>query len=168
MTTRNPFLKINPKDNVAVALDNLSKGYQIQLDGASFKLEEAIPLKHKFACEAFTEQDSIYMYGVLVGEATKSIPQGGLLSTDNIKHKTQEVKGKTAAWEWTPLTIKSGKNGLLWDIIVLMVRWEQIIFGYFSLWYFVKIEILKPLKLFLKKNSILQKKNLYRNCSVSL
>lgn len=102
MTTRNPFLKINPKDNVAVALDNLSKGYQIQLDGASFKLEEAIPLKHKFACEAFTEQDSIYMYGVLVGEATKSIPQGGLLTTDNIKHKTQEVKGKTAAWEWTP------------------------------------------------------------------
>ena len=87
---------------MAVALDNLGKGYQIQLDGASFKLEEAIPLKHKFACEAFTEQDSIYMYGVLVGEATKSIPQGGLLTTDNIKHKTQEVKGKTAAWEWTP------------------------------------------------------------------
>ena len=61
MNSNIPILKIHPKDNIAVALENLNKGYQVQLDGTSFKLEEAIPLKHKFACEAFTEKDSIYI-----------------------------------------------------------------------------------------------------------
>jgi altronate hydrolase len=102
MSSRNPFLKTHPKDNVAVALDNLDKGYEVELDGLRFSLVEPIALKHKFACKAFNVHDAIYMYGVLVGEATQPIPQGGLLTTQNCKHKTQEVTGKTAEWEWTP------------------------------------------------------------------
>jgi altronate hydrolase len=42
------------------------------------------------------------MYGVLIGEATKHVPKGGLLTTENVKHKTQKVKGKTAPWHWIP------------------------------------------------------------------
>ncbi len=102
MNTRTPILKIHPKDNVAVALDNLNKGYQVHIEGSSFKLVEAIPLKHKFAIKDFKPHDSIYMYGVLVGEAVKPISRGSLLTTENIKHKIQNVQGKTAPWEWTP------------------------------------------------------------------
>ncbi len=102
MNTRAPILKIHPKDNVAVALDNLNKGYQVHLEGSSFQLVEAIPLKHKFSTQDFKPHDSIYMYGVLVGEAVKAISQGSLLTTENIKHKIQDVQGKTAPWEWTP------------------------------------------------------------------
>ncbi|MDG1761658.1 MAG: altronate dehydratase family protein [Flavobacteriaceae bacterium] len=102
MNTRAPILKIHPKDNVAVALDNLNKGYQVHLEGSSFQLVEAIPLKHKFSTKDFKPHDSIYMYGVLVGEAVKPISQGSLLTTENIKHKIQDVQGKTAPWEWTP------------------------------------------------------------------
>jgi altronate hydrolase len=65
-------------------------------------LVEAIPLKHKFSTQDFKPHDSIYMYGVLVGEAVKPISQGSLLTTENIKHKIQDVQGKTAPWEWTP------------------------------------------------------------------
>jgi altronate hydrolase len=65
-------------------------------------LVEAIPLKHKFSTKDFKPHDSIYMYGVLVGEAVKPISQGSLLTTENIKHKIQDVQGKTAPWEWTP------------------------------------------------------------------
>lgn len=102
MSFKNPFLKIHPKDNVAVALDNLDKGYKVDLDRTHFSLVEPIAIKHKFACKAFNAQEAIYMYGVLIGETTQPIPQGGLLTTKNSKHKTQKVTGKTAKWEWTP------------------------------------------------------------------
>ena len=101
MNLKSSILRINPSDNVAVALDKLDKGYEVQLDNTTFKLVDDIPLKHKIACKDFKPKDGVYMYGVLVGEAIKHIPRGGLLTTENIKHKIQEVQGKTASWEWT-------------------------------------------------------------------
>ena len=102
MNLESSILKINPKDNVAVALDNLNKGYEVQLDNSSFELVDEIALKHKFACIDFKPGDPVYMYGILIGEATKHFPKGGLLTTENVKHKTQKVKGKTAPWRWIP------------------------------------------------------------------
>ena len=111
MNSRAPILKIHPKDNVVVALDNLKKGYTIQLENVSFDLVDPILLKHKFALVEFQPSDPIYMYGVLVGEALVTIPQGGVLSTENVKHKIQKVEGKTAPWEWTaPDTTKWEKR----------------------------------------------------------
>ena len=101
MNLKSSILRINPSDNVAVALDKLDKGYEVQLDNTTFKLVDDIPQKHKIACKDFKPKDGVYMYGVLVGEAIKHIPRGGLLTTENIKHKIQEVQGKTASWEWT-------------------------------------------------------------------
>ena len=101
MNLKSSILRINPSDNVAVALDKLNKGYEVQLDNTTFKLVDDIPQKHKIACKDFKPKDGVYMYGVLVGEAIKHIPRGGLLTTENIKHKIQEVQGKTASWEWT-------------------------------------------------------------------
>ena len=91
MILKSSILKINPSDNVAVALDKLNKGYEVQIDNATFKLVDDIALKHKFACVDFKPKDAVYMYGVLVGEAIKQIPKGGLLTTENIKHKIQKV-----------------------------------------------------------------------------
>ena len=102
MNLESSILKINPKDNVAVALDNLNKGYEVQLDNCSFKLVDEIALKHKFACIDFKPGDAVHMYGVLIGEATKHVPKGGLITIENVKHKTQKVKGKTAPWHWIP------------------------------------------------------------------
>jgi altronate hydrolase len=111
MNSRAPILKIHPKDNVVVALDNLKKGYTIQLENVSFDLVDPILLKHKFALVEFQPSDPIYMYGVLVGEALVTIPQGGVLTTENVKHKIQKVEGKTAPWEWTaPDTTKWEKR----------------------------------------------------------
>ena len=102
MNLKSSVLKINPKDNVAVALDNLNKGYEVQLDNTTFRLVNEIALKHKFACIDFKPGDAVHMYGVLIGEAIKHVPRGGLLTTENVKHKTQKVKGKTATWRWKP------------------------------------------------------------------
>jgi altronate hydrolase len=110
MNSNIPILKIHPKDNIAVALEDLSKGFQIDLDGNKYPLVDDISIKHKFACKDFQPQDPIYMYGVLVGEAIQIIPQGGLLTSENIKHKVKEVVGKTKDWEWSPPNTEKWKN----------------------------------------------------------
>ena len=102
MDLNNRILKVNEKDNVAVALNELSKGTQVKCDGETIELKTTIPQKHKFACKSLDVSDPVYMYGVLVGEALKPIPKGGLLSTENVRHKTQKVVGKNAPLNWTP------------------------------------------------------------------
>ena len=41
-------LKVNPKDNVIVALTNLSKGETISFEGEEYILQDNINAKHKF------------------------------------------------------------------------------------------------------------------------
>src|SRR6478736_338721 len=94
-------LKIHSSDNVAVALTGLNKGEEVDAkDFAAVTLEENIPAKHKFALQDFNEGDAIFMYGVLVGEATKFIPKGGLISTQNIKHASNNFSLKERHTDW--------------------------------------------------------------------
>lgn len=84
--TQHSYLRIHPKDNVLVALRDLDQGTPIEFEGLSFKLADKVAAKHKFTLGALQPDDSIFMYGVLVGKATKPIPQGGLISTESIHH----------------------------------------------------------------------------------
>jgi altronate hydrolase len=83
------FLRIHPHDNVLVALQNLEKGTIINFDGHAFALTDSIAAKHKFAINELNAGQEIYMYGVLVGKATSTIAQGGLLSTQNVHHASE-------------------------------------------------------------------------------
>ena len=67
MDLNNRILKVNEKDNVAVALNELSKGTQVKCDGETIELKTTIQQKHKFACKSLDVSDPVYMYGVLVG-----------------------------------------------------------------------------------------------------
>ncbi|NOW97782.1 UxaA family hydrolase [Mucilaginibacter sp. SG564] len=80
------FLRIHPHDNVLVALQNLEQGTPITFEGNTFTLADRIAAKHKFAINELKTGQEIYMYGVLVGKTTSTIPQGGLLSTQNVHH----------------------------------------------------------------------------------
>lgn len=97
------ILLIHPSDNAVVALTNLSKGSTVRLEnGAEWTLANDIPIKHKFAAAALHAGDPVYMYGVLVGRAQTDIPEGGLLTTDNLHHATEgfSVSGKKNL-QWT-------------------------------------------------------------------
>ncbi|MDN5289237.1 MAG: altronate dehydratase [Mucilaginibacter sp.] len=85
-TQKETFLRIHPHDNVLVALQNLEQGTVINFEGSSFALTERVAAKHKFAINELPTGHEIYMYGVLVGKTTSTIPQGGLLSTQNVHH----------------------------------------------------------------------------------
>jgi altronate hydrolase len=100
MTTTNSFLRIHPQDNVLVALRDLEQGTNIEFEGQTFNLTGPVAAKHKFAINALRPGEQIFMYGVLVGKATKEIQQGGLISTENIHHASSEFHLGQRKLDW--------------------------------------------------------------------
>ncbi|HTK20974.1 MAG TPA: altronate dehydratase family protein [Mucilaginibacter sp.] len=98
--TQHSYLRIHPKDNVLVALRDLDRGTLIEFEGQSFNLADKVAAKHKFTLNAMQPDDSIFMYGVLVGKATTSIPQGGLISTETIHHASSEFHLGKRKLDW--------------------------------------------------------------------
>jgi altronate hydrolase len=96
----NNYLKIHKDDNVLVALRDLEQGTEVNFDGQQFALVDRVAAKHKFTLTELNPDDSIYMYGVLVGKATKHIPQGGLVSTENIHHASSEFHLGNRKLDW--------------------------------------------------------------------
>lgn len=86
------FIKINPKDVVAVALTDLKAGYAIHLDGMEpFELIEDIPKGHKFALEDLKEGAPVIKYGMPIGFLTRAVKQGEHVHTHNVKTGLQDL-----------------------------------------------------------------------------
>ncbi len=97
---KHQFLQIHEKDNVLVALQDLSEGSEIVLKGESFKLVTPVASKHKFAIEALQQNDKIYMYGVLVGRASFDIAQGEALTISNVHHASDDFILGSRKLDW--------------------------------------------------------------------
>ena len=82
------ILRIHSRDNIIVALANLSKGDIVELDDVSFTLVTDVKAKHKFALRNFTIDEEIFMYGVVVGKAKNKILKGEVITRQNIIHET--------------------------------------------------------------------------------
>ena len=82
----NKILRIHSRDNIIVALTNLSKGDIVELNGVSISLVSDVKAKHKFAMRNFAVGEEIYMYGVVVGKAKNKIGKGEVITTQNIVH----------------------------------------------------------------------------------
>jgi len=103
-------LKVNPKDNVIVALLDLPAGESVHLDGTDYTVVKDIKAKHKFAAVDFEDGDHIIMYGVIVGKANQSIKKGEVITTENVKHQSAKVVGKTDTLGWTPPNVDKWKD----------------------------------------------------------
>jgi len=93
-------LKINPADTVWVALTDLPAGEKINCNGVDVTLAHTIPAKHKFTERTLQPGDAITMYGVVVGKAITTIPQGNAITTQNVKHEAAPYSGRTKAIKW--------------------------------------------------------------------
>jgi altronate hydrolase len=112
----NKKLIIHPRDNIIVALTNLSKGDIIDLDVGTITLVSDVKAKHKFAVRNLTIGEEVYMYGVVVGKAKNKILQGEVITRQNIIHETEPyIVPKNAArknWTYPNLTSFSKKHFL--------------------------------------------------------
>ncbi len=110
ISTNRTCLKIHPKDNVLVALQDLKKGETVSYDNDTFTLNDDIAAKHKFVIKAFETGDAIIMYGILVGKAVNPIPAGGLITTFNVKHATNPYFFREFHYNWIPPDTDRFKN----------------------------------------------------------
>lgn len=95
-------LKVHPRDNVLVALQDLEAGVSAGEGEDRVSLQQAVPAKHKIAIRAIEPGGQLYMYGICVGVATEPIPAGGLITTANVRHATGSYQlngAERAAWE---------------------------------------------------------------------
>ncbi len=75
------FIRINPKDNVAVALRPIEKG--TVFSGITAAVD--IPQGHKMALQPMCEKDQVIKYGFSIGHATASIQPGDWVHTHNMR-----------------------------------------------------------------------------------
>jgi altronate hydrolase len=105
-------LKLHPKDNVIVALQNLKAGEIVDFEGINYEIQHDLDAKHKFVTEDLAVGNHVTMYGVLVGKATKYIKRGAQITTFNLKHESDpySVEKREPTVAWTPLDVDSWKN----------------------------------------------------------
>src|SRR6202000_657558 len=95
------ILRIDPKDNVLVALIGLPAGEPITFAGEQYVPPSEIPAKHKFAIRDLAAGDEVIMYGGVVGLVRQPIPRGGLLSTRNVQHDASGFGPKVGDYVWS-------------------------------------------------------------------
>jgi altronate hydrolase len=107
---REQVLQLHVDDNVLVALVDLPAGIQISSAGHILSLRQTVPAKHKMALRAIPAGSSVMMYGLKVGRAVQAIEAGEILTTRNVRHDTDPVKGKTSEYSWNPPDVSRWKE----------------------------------------------------------
>lgn len=111
----NRCLRLDPRDNVWIALADLRQGETIDAGGeppssptadfgepGTFTLASDVPAKHKFAGSDLGPGSPVRMYGILVGQTTQAIRRGEVLSTRNVRHEAAEFRVSSSSFSWSP------------------------------------------------------------------
>ncbi|MFB6455031.1 UxaA family hydrolase [Chitinophaga sp. Hz27] len=106
----NSYLQIHPADNVLVALQDLQAGTKITYNGQEITLLQNTPAKHKFFINDINSGEPVIMYGVLVAKALTPIPQGGLMTTENVVHDANAFHEKEGSQQWQAPDISKWKD----------------------------------------------------------
>ena len=81
-------IKMNPKDNVATAIDDVESGEVIGVKNDEvFEIQvlQEIPFGHKFALRDIAEGEEIVKYGEVIGRATAEIRKGEHVHVHNVE-----------------------------------------------------------------------------------
>jgi len=98
-------IKVSESDNLLVALQNLTTGETIETKGGGITIRNPVSAKHKIAATDIGIGEKAFMYGVLVGEATRPIFKGERITTDNLIHRSSEYHNNQKRENWkAPIT----------------------------------------------------------------
>lgn len=84
------YIKIHPLDNVAVALEDIKAGGEIEIDGISVKALEDVARGHKIALVPIDKESAVIKYGNRIGLAKEDIRAGNWVHTHNVKTALSE------------------------------------------------------------------------------
>lgn len=85
MNMKTRYLKINPLDNVAVAITCLKAGETIQGDEGELIVKEEIPAGHKVTLKEFSQGENVIKYGYPIGHTIEPMEAGCWISDKQIK-----------------------------------------------------------------------------------
>lgn len=88
----NKYIKINTRDNVAVALEPVCKGTSLCVDGDEIHIHDDIPIGHKFALCDIPDGGEVIKYGYPIGHAVSYIRKGCLVYEKNIRTSLEGIK----------------------------------------------------------------------------
>lgn len=81
----NKVIRINEKDNVAVALHSVKAGETVRVGEKMIVAGEAIPQGHKMSVRDISEGENIIKYGFPIGHAIKDVKEGTWMHTHNVQ-----------------------------------------------------------------------------------
>ena len=95
-------LQLDAKDNVLIALVDLTQGEHVQFEENTYTLVSDVPAKHKFAIKDLAAGADVVMYGVLVATSIKAIRRGERLTPLNVRHQASALHEKSGEYHWNP------------------------------------------------------------------
>lgn len=79
------FLRINPADNVIVAISPLNAGTTLNIDGEQITLATDIPAGHKCALKDLAVGENVIKYGFPIGHTRHAVKKGCLIDHNDIQ-----------------------------------------------------------------------------------
>ena len=101
MADMQKVLKLDPRDNVLVALAPLIAIHPVTYAGKTYVPVADVPAKFKFAEHDMSVGAEVIMYGVIVGKVREPIPAGGVLTTRNLQHDASSYSTARTPHPWT-------------------------------------------------------------------
>ncbi|MCL2783396.1 MAG: altronate dehydratase family protein, partial [Propionibacteriaceae bacterium] len=77
-------LKLSPTDSVAVALDDITPGDTVSVDGQQLPATTAVPAGHKIALYPIAAGEDVIKYGWPIGHATADVAAGAWVHSHNL------------------------------------------------------------------------------------
>lgn len=103
-------LKIDVKDNLIIALKDLTSGQSVWVNHEEFILKTDVKQKHKFTTCDINAGEILWLYGVPVAKALEYIPRGAAITTGNVKHYAEEIKFSDESYQWTAPDVSKWQN----------------------------------------------------------
>ncbi|MHB1936101.1 MAG: UxaA family hydrolase [Acidobacteriaceae bacterium] len=100
-------LKLDPRDNVLVALAPLAANQPVTYAGKTYVPATDVPVKFKFVEHDMAVGAEVIMYGVIVGRVREPIPAGGVVTTKNLQHDASSYSTTRALHSWTAPDVSS-------------------------------------------------------------
>ena len=79
------FIRIHPKDDVAVALRDVARGAVAEVAGKRILVLDDIPMGHKMALRDLRAGEKVLKYGSPIGHLTQDAPAGSWLHSHNVQ-----------------------------------------------------------------------------------
>jgi len=86
------YVIIDSKDNCGTALEKIPQDAKVDLSNKTIKINNLIPLGHKFAIINIKKGSHVIKYGEIIGVSTEDISEGDWIHTHNITSYYLKVK----------------------------------------------------------------------------